>query len=126
MTKDINEIQSKLIDILKEQIDALKISAETENKFEVSGTIEAMQGKKKVDGIYFASVVPKPKDVRFYFFPTYTHKEQIGELPENLKKALKGKSCFHVKYIDDEFEDNIKELVKTAVKLYQADGLLAK
>ena len=126
MTKDINEIQAKLIDILKEQINVLKISAETENKFEVSGTIEAMQGKKKVDGIYFASVVPKPKDVRFYFFPTYTHKEQIGELPENLKKALKGKSCFHVKYMDDEFEDNIKELVETAVKLYQADGLLAK
>ena len=126
MTKDINEIQAKLIDILKEQIDVLKISAETENKFEVSGTIEAMQGKKKVDGIYFASVVPKPKDVRFYFFPTYTHKEQIGELLENLKKALKGKSCFHVKYMDDEFEDNIKELVETAVKLYQADGLLAK
>ena len=126
MTKDSNEIQAKLIDILKEQIDVLKISAETENKFEVSGTIEAMQGKKKVDGIYFASVVPKPKDVRFYFFPTYTHKEQIGELPENLKKALKGKSCFHVKYMDDEFEDNIKELVETAVKLYQADGLLAK
>ena len=126
MTKDINEIQAKLIDILKEQIDVLKISAETENKFEVSGTIEAMQGKKKVDGIYFASVVPKPKDVRFYFFPTYTHKEQIGELPENLKKALKGKSCFHVKYMDDEFEDNIKELVETAVKLYQADWLLAK
>jgi hypothetical protein len=126
MTKDINEIQAKLIDILKEQIDVLKISAETENKFEVSGTIEAMQGKKKVDGIYFASVVPKPKDVRFYFFPTYTHKEQIGELPENLKKALKGKSCFHVKYMDDEFEDNIKELVETAVKLYQADRLLAK
>ena len=126
MTKDINEIQAKLIDILKEQIDVLKISAETENKFEVSGTIEAMQGKKKVDGIYFASVVPKPRDVRFYFFPTYTHKEQIGELPENLKKALKGKSCFHVKYMDNEFEENLKELVKTAVKLYQADGLLAK
>ena len=126
MTKDINEIQAKLIDIIKEQMDVLRISAETENKFEVSGTIEAMQGKKKVDGIYFASVVPKPKDVRFYFFPTYTHKEQIGELPENLKKALKGKSCFHVKYIDDEFEDNINELVKPAVKLYQADGLLAK
>ena len=126
MTKDINEIQAKLIDIIKEQMDVLRISAETENKFEVSGTIEAMQGKKKVDGIYFASVVPKPKDVRFYFFPTYTHKEQIGELPENLKKALKGKSCFHVKYMDNEFEENLKELVKTAVKLYQADGLLAK
>lgn len=126
MTKDINEIQEKLIEILKEHIGVLKVSAETENKFEVSGTIEAMQGKKKVDGIYFSSVVPKPKDVRFYFFPAYTHKEQIGELPENLKKALKGKSCFHVKYIDDEFEQNLKELVKTAVRLYQTDGLLAK
>lgn len=126
MTKDINEIQEKLIEILKEHIGVLKVSAETENKFEVSGTIEAMQGKKKVDGIYFSSVVPKPKDVRFYFFPAYTHKEQIGELPENLKKALKGKSCFHIKYIDDEFEQNLKELVKTAVRLYQTDGLLAK
>lgn len=126
MTKDINEIQEKLIEILNAHIGVLKVSAQTENKFEVSGTIEAMQGKTKVDGIYFSSVVPKPKDVRFYFFPTYTHKEQLGELPENLKKALKGKSCFHVKYMDDEFEENLKELVKTAIKLYQADGLLAK
>ena len=30
---------------------------ETENNFEVAGTKEVMQGRKKVDGIYFASVV---------------------------------------------------------------------
>lgn len=126
MTKDVKEIREKLITILKDHLDVLKITSDTYEKFEVLGTIEAMQGKKKVDGIYFSTVVPKPKDVRFYFFPTYTHKEQIGELPEDLKKALKGKSCFHIKYIDAELENNLKSLVKKSVALYQNDGLLKK
>ena len=126
MTKDLDEIRETLTNILKEHSSVLKVIADTKDKFEVSGTIEAMQGKKKVDGIYFSTIMPKPKDIRFYFFPTYTHKDQLGELPENLKKALKGKSCFHVKYMDDELEQNMKELVKKSVELYQADGLLAK
>ena len=126
MTKDLQEIQEKLITILKEYLGVLKITSDVKDKFEVSGTIEAMQGKKKVEGIYFSTVLPKPKDVRFYFFPTYTHKEQLGELPENLKKALKGKSCFHIKYLDDKLEANLKELVKKSIELYQVDGLLKK
>tara|TARA_B110001454_G_C12298989_1_gene258653 strand:+ start:85 stop:465 length:381 start_codon:yes stop_codon:yes gene_type:complete len=126
MTKDLQEIQEKLISILKEYLGVLKITSDVKDKFEVSGTIKAMQGKKKVEGIYFSTVLPKPKDVRFYFFPSYTHKEQLGELPENLKKALKGKSCFHIKYLDDELEINLKKLVKKSVELYQSDGLLKK
>ena len=126
MTKDLNEIKEKLIFILKEYLGVLKINSDKNDKFEVSWTIETMQGKKKVEGIYFSTILLKPKDVRFYFFPCYTHKEQLGELPKNLKKALKGKSCFHIKYLDDEFETNLKELVKESVKLYQADRLLKK
>jgi hypothetical protein len=126
MTKDLSEIRETITSILKEHSNVLKITADTDDKFEVSGTVEAMQGKKKVDGIYFSTVVPKPKDVRFYFFPIYTHKDELGELPENLKKSLKGKSCFHMKYMDNDMEQNLRELVKKSVKLYQADGLLAK
>jgi len=121
---DIKDMQERLINLLKEHQPSLKITAEKADKFEVSGTVETMQGKKKVDGIYFASVIPKPKDVRFYFFPVYTHKEEIGELPENLQKALKGKSCFHVKKMDAAFEKNLKALIKKAVKVYKKDGLL--
>ena len=126
MTKDVQVIQERLIAILREHLNVLKVTADSKDKFEVSGTIETMQGKKKVEGIYFSTVVPKPKDVRFYFFPTYSHREQLGELPENLKKALKGKSCFHIKYMDDELEGNLKKLVKKSVELYQKDGLLKK
>ncbi len=126
MNTEINEIQQKLINILKEHIGVLKVTADSLDKFEVSGTIQAMQGKKKVDGIYFASVVPKPKDIRFYFFPVYTHKEELGELPENLQKCLKGKSCFHVKTLDKDLENDFKTLVLRSIRLYQQSGLLEK
>jgi len=126
MTKDLNQIKEQLISLLKEHLNVLKVTAETDDKFEVSGTIETMQGKKKVGGVYFSTVMLKPKDVRFYFFPTYSHKDQLGELPENLKKSLKGKSCFYIKHMDDKMENNLRDLVQKSIELYQADGLLAK
>ena len=124
MTTDISTIQEKLIALLKTHIGDLKITAETLEKFEVCGTIEAMQGKKKVDGIYFSSVVPKPKDVRFYFFPSYTHIDRLSEMPEQLKKCLKGKSCFYIKKLDDGLESNIKDLIAEGIELYKKDGWL--
>ena len=126
MTKNVDEIRERLISILREYPDVLRVAVDTKEKFEVTGTIEAMQGKKRVEGIYFSSVVPKPKDVRFYFFPTYTHKDQLGELTDNLRKSLKGKSCFHIKWLNDDFENELRALVKKAVTLYQNDGLLKK
>ncbi len=124
MTKDVKEIREKLVAILSEHQKVLRVVADKYEKYEVSGTIEAQQGAKVVDGIYFSSVIPKPKDVRFYFYPAYTHTDQLGELPAALNKALKGKSCFHVKYMDDELEGQLREMVNKAVKLYQEDGLL--
>lgn len=124
MTKDVETIKQTLIDLLKVHQHLFKITADTADKFEVSGTIPTMQGKQQVEGIYFASVVPKPKDVRLYFFPVYTHKEAVGELPENLQKALKGKSCFHIKYMDDTLKANLEKMINKSVVVYQENGLL--
>lgn len=121
---DVLAMKSKLEGILKQHIPSLKVTINTPEKFEVTGTIEAMQGKKKVDGIYFASIVPKPKDVRFYFFPTYTHQNELIDMPEHLKKCLKGKSCFHFKEIDKDLEKSIENLVKKGIGLYKRDKLL--
>lgn len=123
-TKEVKEMQKVLVDLLKEHLDVLRITSDTYEKFEVIGNVETMQWAKKVDGIYFASVVPKPKDVRFYFFPIYTHKEKIGELPEQIKKFLKGKSCFHIKKINDEILKELKELIDKSIKVYKKEGLL--
>lgn len=124
MPADVSEIQQNLIEILKSHIGPLKIRQEVTDTFEVCGTIPAMQGKKKVDGYYFASVIPKPKDVRLYFFPIYTHADHFADIPPELRKNLKGKSCFHIKNWDDALQDSISDMVKKGLSLYQQDGLI--
>ncbi len=127
MTKDLQEIKSILTEILTNHKKVLKFKGENSSSMEASGTIEAMQGKKKVDGIYFASVVEKPKDIRLYFFPIYTHvKDFENTLSDELKKSLKGKSCFHIKAISDEIKIELQQMVNKGIVLFQKDGLLAK
>lgn len=125
MITDLNEIREKLKSILTSYDQSLRVRVDKEANFEVCGTIEAMQGKKKVDGMYFASLVPKPKDIRWYFFPSYTHADRFENLSSEMQKMKKGKSCFHIKQLNDELISEIEEMVATGVTAYQEDGLLA-
>ncbi|MFT7066037.1 MAG: hypothetical protein ACJAUO_001615 [Sediminicola sp.] len=77
-----------------------------------------------MDGFYFATVVPKPKDIRFYFFPIYTHPEPFGALSPAMQKCLKGKSCFHFKSLDETLERELKKMVSLGVQLYKRDNLI--
>ena len=123
MKSDLKEIQDSLKNMLHAQAPALRIRHDEPVKFEACGSKEVMQGKQKVDGHYFASVIPKAKDIRLYFFPIYTHVDQFSPSPD-LKKFLKGKSCFHIKKLTDEVEGEIKEMIEKGVGLYEKDGLI--
>ena len=127
MNKDLEYIENFLIRSLKKHKSVFKEGTNASGNYEVHGTIEAMQGKQKVDGYYFSTVVPKPKDVRLYFFPMYTHREKLFDgMSVELAKFLKGKSCYHIKFLNDVLEVEIDKLIATAVRIYQEDGLLAK
>ena len=79
--------------------------------------------KKKVDGFYFSSVMIKPADIRFYFFPIYTHVSSF-DLSPDLKKQLKGKSCFHLKKISNQELFELKSVIEKGIVLYKQDGLI--
>lgn len=123
MKTEVAIIQSTLHKLLTAHTPPLQVRVQNETTFEVAGTKPAMQGKKKVDGYYFATVMPKPKDARFYFFPMYTHANAFHLSPA-LKKYLKGKTCFHIKKLSEELEVEIKEMIAQGVRLYEADGLI--
>jgi len=120
---ELKQIEQTLKDLFKAHVPPLRVRVENENNFEVAGTKVAMQGKQKVDGFYFGSIVPKAKDIRLYFFPIYTHPDQFGPSPE-LKKMLKGKSCFHIKNLNDTLIEEIKEMLSMAIEIYQEKGLV--
>ena len=117
------QIMQKLRELLLEHVPPLKVRQDDENGFEVAGTKAVMQGKKKVDGFYFASLVPKPKDVRFYFFPVYTDPGQFN-VSEKLQKMLKGKSCFHIKTLDEDLVFEIRGMIIRGVETYLAKDLI--
>jgi hypothetical protein len=41
-----------------------------------------------------------------------------------LQKALKGKSCFHIKKLSPEMEKEIEEMVRKGINLHCKDGLI--
>lgn len=124
MKTEIIDIRESLKSTLESFLGPLKVRVDKPSNFEVNGTIEAPQGKKMVDGIYFSSIVPKEKDVRFYFYPAYTHPQEFEHISDKLKKFKKGKSCFHIKFLDEELEIEIKEMVAKAIDVYRKDGWL--
>ena len=124
MKTTVEEIQNTLISLLKKHQPSLKINAETEVKFEVSGTIPTMQGKQKVDGFYFSSVIPKAKDCRLYFFPIYTDADAFANISPELRKCLKGKSCFHIKKMDEQLEKDIEAMIDKGIEIYRAKAIV--
>lgn len=124
MKTELEDIQFTLYNILSSHMPPLKVRSDTPLPFEVAGTKEALQGRKKVDGFYFASVLPKPSDVRLYFFPIYTHPKCFGHLSDELRSCLKGKSCFHFKLLDPDLEQEIRDMVATGIELYEKDDLI--
>lgn len=70
---ELLKIQQKLHLLRKSFLPPLRVRKESNELVEVCVTKSVMQGKQKVDGFYLASVMPKPKDIRFYFFTIYTH-----------------------------------------------------
>lgn len=123
ITMELTEIHQTLKSLFLEHVPPLQVTNDSEQGFEIAGTKEAMQGKQKVKGYYFGSIVPKPKDIRLYFFPIYTDPDQF-ELSPELKKMLKGKSCFHIKKLNDELIGEIRKMMRKAIKIYQEKGLV--
>lgn len=124
MKTDLTEIRATLKELFTRATPPLAVRKDNENVFEVAGTKQAMQGKQLVDGYYFGSVVPKPKDIRMYFFPIYTHAKEYDALSPELQKCLKGKSCFHIKKLSPEMEQEIEGLIQKGVALYERDELI--
>lgn len=123
MNFEKSELKRLLQEELKKHVPPLKINKDNEATFELCGTKKRMQGKQMVDGFYFGSIVEKPKDIRLYFFPIYTHVNEFS-LSGGLKKYLKGKSCFHLKNISEDTFEEIKQMIKKGVEVYTKEDLI--
>ena len=119
----ISSIHAELLKMLRAQSLYLREKSSGGSGHIFEGTKPAMQGRQKVDGFYFAGVMEKPKDVRLYFFPIYTHKDQF-RISQELDRFLKGKSCFHIRRLSPDLKNEISDMIRKGVELYREEGLI--
>ena len=82
--------------------------------------IEAM-GKERNE-MFFAGLMPKKGYIGFYFMPIYTHPAEFTNVPAELKKCLKGKSCFHIKKSDPVVASQVEQLLRKGYEVYKKEG----
>jgi hypothetical protein len=68
--------------------------------------------------LYFSAVSVEKNYVTLHFFPVYSHPRQFDDLPERLRKTLKGKSCFNFKELDEQLIGDIKHMLNRGFELY--------
>ncbi len=87
-------------------------------------TVEIAPGKK-MDEVWFSGLLVQKGYVGFYFMPVYASPELKTELHPELLKCLKGKSCFHIKKMNDEVAEQVKEALKKGYDLYKKKGWIS-
>ncbi|MBI3366260.1 DUF1801 domain-containing protein [Candidatus Roizmanbacteria bacterium] len=115
-----NELKKALAPVAKK----LDVRNDTDKRYDLFGKKTVTLYNKVHEGFYFGSIIIQKNYVVFYFFCIYSHPKEFADIPEILRKCLKGKSCFHITKLDKEVFKAIKEMVKKGYNLYKKEGLI--
>lgn len=74
--------------------------------------------------MFFGAVQLMKGHVGFYLMPIYVHPPLLKEISPELRKRLKGKSCFHFKAVDEALFAELAELTAAGMDHYEAEGLI--
>lgn len=87
--------------------------------FHLYGSKEVSLFGKKPQPTYIAGVIQQKKYVSFYFSPIYSHPDSFKQISIDLKKFLKGKSCFNINKTTPHLLREIEEILKMGIVKYK-------
>jgi hypothetical protein len=118
------EIFQILKNILSKYSPPLTEVANTDRQYElISKKPFEFMGVRK-PGICFASTKIQGSFVGLYLMHVYMKPECLQDISPRLLKTLKGKTCFHIKKIDEELMKEIEMAVEQGFQGYQRLGLI--
>lgn len=112
------EVYKKLKELIIENTIEFNDHRSLSNRYEVWNKIDIEILGKKRSEIYFVGIIVQSNYVGFYFMPIYVQTELSNVFSANLLKHLKGKSCFHIDYLDEELILDITKALEIGKKLY--------
>jgi hypothetical protein len=72
--------------------------------------------------VFFAGLIVQKGYVGLYYMPVYAEPERRELFAPELLELLKGKSCFHVRRLDDELLLQVEEALRQGFELYRERG----
>ncbi len=124
MSKDLDVIFERLKAALKAYETGLTVKFDQESRYELYSTKDIIiEGRKKKE-IFFAGLILQKSYVGFYYMPVYVSEDLKKVFKPELLRQLKGKSCFHIKALDEGLEEQIKEALAAGFELYKERGWL--
>ena len=123
----LEEIFSEIKKILKEQskdyIEADKYIGSkakmVKPEYHLYGAEEVSILGKKPENTYIAGVIQQKNYVSFYFSPIYSHPDSFEDISPDLKRYLKGKSCFNITKGTAQIYKEIDKLLKKGINKYK-------
>jgi len=123
------EKQTRLIDIfmalkalIKKYEGPLVSKMDLDSKYDLWSIKAIVIESRPRKEVSFAGIIIQSDYVGFYFMPVYAEAELKEIFGSKLLKLLKGKSCFHIKQLDDELIEQITYALERGYELYQARG----
>jgi hypothetical protein len=100
----------------------LKPKFDLEGKYDLWSFKDVEIAGRKRKEVFFASIIIQSSYVGFYYIPIYTETSLKEVFEPELLSLLKGKSCFHIKNLDEKLEDQIKKALEIGFDLYKKRG----
>jgi hypothetical protein len=119
---ELVKIFNRLKKLLKKYENPLTPKFDLDSKYDLWSFKDLEIDGRKRKEVYFAGLVIQSKYVGFYYMPIYTDSTLKDFFQPELLKLLKGKSCFHVKKLDDNLEKQIAQALDKGYKLYKKRG----
>lgn len=122
MEKDLLKIYAKLKKVMKKYEKPLVAKFDLDSKYDLWSIKDVEFAGKMRKEVYFAGLIIQSGYVGFYFMPVYTDTKLKEVFKPELLKLLKGKSCFHVKALDEKLEKQIAGALAKGYALYKKRG----
>jgi hypothetical protein len=119
---ELVKIFKRLKKLLKKYEDPLKPKFDLDSKYDLWSFKDVEISGRQRKEVYFAGLIIQSSYVGFYYMPIYTDTDLKKVFAPELLKLLKGKSCFHIKELDEKLEKQIKKALEVGYKLYKKRG----
>jgi len=75
--------------------------------------------EKKPQNTYIAGVIQQKNYISFYLSAIYSHPDLFKDISPDLKKFLKGKSCFNISKATPQLLEEVERVLKKGIEKYK-------